>query len=180
MEDAGLSQTQTPPAPRKRKTWLIVLSVITAAFLLSAVGIICLTIAIPTFLNLRKQANEKSARQSLREIHQAQIQYNQTFPARGYACDLRVLGGAVGTVPTPQAAQLLPDDLAGGHKNGYNFMLINCDKVKANGQDMNTSYETIAVPEIPRKTGDRGFCADITGAVKADPKGGTDCTVPIQ
>jgi type IV pilus assembly protein PilA len=45
---------------------------------------------------------------------------------------------------------------------------------------MYTSYEATAVPQAVGKTGHRGFCIDISGELRADPAGGTNCTVPLQ
>jgi type IV pilus assembly protein PilA len=146
-----------------------------------AIIIIIMTVAIPSFLNLRKQADETSAMQSLRAIHQAQIQYNQTYPQQGFACALSALGGAgTGTAPSPTAAQLLSNDLASGQKAGYTFALTNCTKVTINGVDQYNSYEVTAVPQAVGKTGNRGFCSDMNGDLKSDPAGGTNCTAPVQ
>jgi type IV pilus assembly protein PilA len=146
-----------------------------------AIIIIIMTVAIPSFLNLRKQADETSAMQSLRAIHQAEIQYNSTYPQQGFACNLNLLGGTgSGAAPSAQSAQLLPNDLASGQKAGYTFALVNCTKVTVNGQDMYTSYEATAVPQAVGKTGNRGFCTDLSGDLKSDPSGGTNCTQPIQ
>jgi len=37
-----------------------------------------------------------------------------------------------------------------------------------------------AVPQSVGKTGHSGFCLDMSGEIKADPSGGTNCTVAIQ
>ena len=146
-----------------------------------AIIIIIMTVAIPSFLNLRKQADETSAMQSLRAIHQAQISYNSNYPQQGYACNLSYLGGTgANTPPSPQSAQLLPNDLASGQKAGYTFAITNCTKVSVNGQDMYTSYDVTAVPQAVGKTGNRGFCSDLNGDLKADLAGGTNCTQQIQ
>ena len=36
-----------------------------------------------------------------------------------------------------------------------------------------------AVPQTVGKTGHRGFCMDMSGEIKTDPAGGTNCTIPI-
>ena len=91
------------------------------------------------------------------------------------------LGGATGSgAPSPQAAQVLQGDLATGNKSGYTFAIVNCTKVTVNNQDMYTSYEATAVPQAVGKTGHRGFCIDQAGEIKADPAGGTNCTLPLQ
>lgn len=142
--------------------------------------IIIATFAIPNITRIKRQGNETSAIQSIRAIVAAQLQYQQTYPANGYACSLAALGGDKGATPTPAAAGLLPSDLAGGNKAGYTFAIVNCNKVTINNQDQYTSYEITAVPQKVGNTGDRGFCSDDSQQVKYDPKGGTACTQPIQ
>ena len=71
-------------------------------------------------------------------------------------------------------------DLTVGQKSGYTFALANCTKTTVNNQDMYTSFEATAVPQAVGKTGNRGFCMDMSGEIKSDPSGGTNCTVPIQ
>ncbi len=143
--------------------------------------LILMLIAIPNFSSMKSQANETSAIQSLRAIYQAQIQYQTTYPANGFACALNTLGGVGGsTAPSATSAQVLQGDLATGNKSGYTFSIVNCTKVTVNNQDMYTSYEATAVPQAIGKTGHRGFCIDQAGEIKADPAGGTNCTVPLQ
>ena len=150
---------------------LIVMSVI----------LILMAIAIPNYMNMRSQANETSALQSLRAINSAEIQYETDYPANGFACNLSQLGGDPKSgAPSPQAAQLLSNDLASGQKSGYTFTIGNCTKVTVNNQDVYTSFEVTAVPQSVGKTGHRGFCMDQTGEMKSDPAGGTNCTQPIQ
>ena len=150
---------------------LIVMSVI----------LILTAIAIPNYMNMRSQANETSAMQSLRAINSAEIQYQTDYPANGFACNLSQLGGDPKTgPPTPQASQMLPSDLSAGFKSGYVFAIGNCTKVTVNNQDVFTSFEATAVPQGVGKTGHRGFCLDQTGEIKSDPSGGTNCTQPIQ
>lgn len=143
--------------------------------------LILMAVAIPNFMNMRSQANETSALQSLRAINSAEIQYETNYPANGFACNLAQLGGDPKSgAPSPQASQMLPNDLAGGYKSGYTFAIGNCTKVTVNNQDVITSFEATAVPQAVGKTGHRGFCMDQTGEIKSDPAGGTNCTQPIQ
>jgi type IV pilus assembly protein PilA len=66
-------------------------------------------------------------------------------------------------------------------KDGYVFNLTNCSKAQgANNQDVFTSYEVTAVPQTVGKTGNRGFCMDMTGEIKVDMAGGTNCSVSLQ
>jgi type IV pilus assembly protein PilA len=138
-------------------------------------------IAIPSLMNVRSHANELSAVQSLRAIYEAQIQYQTNYPANGFAPTLAALGGeAAAGPPTPQAAQMLQADLSTGVKSGYVFQIVNPTKVSVNNQDMITSYEVTAVPQSVGRTGHRGFCMDMSGQIKSDPAGGTNCTQPMQ
>ena len=146
-----------------------------------SIMLILMLIAIPNMLNLKSSANETSAIQSLHAIYEAQVQYQTTYPANGYACSLTALGGeASAGPPSPQAAQLLQPDLASGEKSGYSFHIVNCTKTTVNNQDMYTSYEAVAVPQAVGKTGHRGFCIDLTGEITSDPAGGTNCTQRLQ
>jgi type IV pilus assembly protein PilA len=146
-----------------------------------SIMLILMLIAIPNFANMKSQANETSAIQSLRAIYQAQIQYQTNFPASGFACALPTLGGNPASgPPSAQAAQVLDTNLSTGQKSGYTFSIVNCTKVQVNNQDMYTGYEATAVPQAVGKTGHRGFCIDQQGEIKADPTGGTNCTVPLQ
>jgi type IV pilus assembly protein PilA len=146
-----------------------------------SIMLILMLIAIPNMLNLKSSANETSAIQSLHAIYEAEIQYQTTYPANGYACSLSALGGdSSAGAPTPQSAQLLQSDLASGFKSGYTFNIVNCTKQTVNNQDNYTSYEAVAVPQAVGKTGHRGFCIDLTGEIKSDPAGGTNCTTRLQ
>jgi type IV pilus assembly protein PilA len=146
-----------------------------------AIILILMLMAIPTIGSLKKSANETSAKASMRAIATAEMQYESTFPANGYACSLTALGGdpAAGP-PSATSAQILQSDLAGGVKSGYLFNITGCTKVTVNGTDRFTGYQVTAVPETVGKTGDRGYCSDQFGTVKQDPAGGTSCTQPIQ
>ena len=143
--------------------------------------LILTAIAIPNFMNMRSQANETSALQSLRAINSAEIQYETDYPSNGFSCNLAQLGGDTKSgPPSAQSAQLMSNDLSGGLKSGYIFAIGNCTKVQANNQDVYTSFEVTAVPQSVGRTGHRGFCMDQTGEMKSDPAGGTNCTQPIQ
>ena len=89
------------------------------------------------------------------------------------------MGGKSGTAPSPEAAQLIPEDLASGVKAGYTFAITNCTKVTVGNQDQYTGYEITAVPNTVGKSGDRGFCTD-GNEIHYDPKGGTNCTELLQ
>ena len=149
---------------------LIVMSVI----------LILMAVAIPNYMNARSQANENAAMQELRTLNSAEIQYETNYPGNGFSCSMAQLGGdPKAGAPSPQAAQLIPADLASGYKSGYIFAITNCTKMTVNNQDVYTSFELTAVPQAIGKTGHRGFCMDQSGEIKADPAGTTNCTQPI-
>ena len=146
-----------------------------------SIMLILMLIAIPNMLNLKAQANETSAIQSLRAIQEAETQFTTEYPANGFACSLTALGGQASSgAPSAQSAQLLQADLANGFKSGYNFAITNCTKTTVNNQDNYTSYEATAVPASVGRTGHNGYCLDMSGTILKDPTGGTNCTVPIQ
>jgi type IV pilus assembly protein PilA len=146
-----------------------------------SIMLILMLIAIPNFSNMKSQANETSAKASLKAIYEAEIQYQTNFPANGFACSLTALGGSSAAgPPSAQAAQLLESTLASGQKSGYTFNIVNCQKVTVNNQDQYTSYEVTAVPQAIGKTGHSGFCIDQFAEIKSDPTGGTNCTVAVQ
>jgi type IV pilus assembly protein PilA len=146
-----------------------------------SVMLILMTLGIPQLLKLRKTANETSAMQSVRTIGQAELSYSSSYPANGFACTLGALGGVQGGgAPTPQSAQILPADLATGHKANYTFAITCGNKVTVNNQDMYTSFQVTAVPDSVGRSGDRGFCSDENNIIKVDPQGGTNCVQPLQ
>ncbi len=146
-----------------------------------AIILILMLMAIPTFGTLKKRANETSAINSVQAITKAEIEYDSTYPANGYACSLTALGGDPSKgPPTPDASQILNGDLVSGFKSGYIFKIGDCTKVSVNGTDRVTGYTVTAIPQTVGKTGDRGFCSDQFGTIKYDPKGGSDCTQTLQ
>ncbi|MGA2207199.1 MAG: prepilin-type N-terminal cleavage/methylation domain-containing protein [Terracidiphilus sp.] len=148
-----------------------------------AIILILMLMAIPTIGVMKIHANEVSAINSVQAIIKAEIQYETSYPANGYACTLSALGGdpSSGSPPTPTSAELIQADLASGYKSGYIFSLTNCSKVTINGTDRITGFEVTAVPEAVGKTGNRGFCSDQNGgSPKYDAAGGTNCTQLLQ
>ena len=142
--------------------------------------LILMLVAIPTAGKIRKHANELSAQKSLQTIEQAQSMYESTYGSVGYACTLGALAGDPGGSPSATAAGVISGDLASGIKSGYVFNITNCTKSTANNSERVTGYTLTAVPATPGRTGDRGFCLESGGIIKADPAGGTNCTVAVQ
>jgi type IV pilus assembly protein PilA len=143
--------------------------------------LILITLAIPGFEHVHIKADETSAIASVRMLNSMESEYNSSYPSHGYACSLAALGGKQGSgTPTPEAAQLIPEDLGSGSKSGYNFVISNCQKNTVNNQDQYNSYQITATPISVGKSGNRGFCSDGTGQIRFDPKGGTNCTDLLQ
>jgi type IV pilus assembly protein PilA len=140
--------------------------------------IVLMALAIPQGLRMRKNSNEVSARQTMRTIGQAELSYNSSYPANGYACSLAALGGDPKTgAPSPQAAQILDPALASaGRKSGYTFTITCGNKTTVNNQDIYNSYQLTGVPDSIGRTGDNGFCSDDNNIIHTDPTGGTNCT----
>jgi type IV pilus assembly protein PilA len=143
--------------------------------------LILMLVAIPTAGKIRKHANELSAQKSLQTIEQAESMYNSDYPANGYACTLTALGGESSAgPPSPTSAQMINGELVTGVKSGYIFNITNCTKSTANNSERVTGYTLTAVPATPGRTGDRGFCLESGGIIKADPAGGSNCTQMVQ
>ncbi|MGA2650545.1 MAG: hypothetical protein ABSF28_08475 [Terracidiphilus sp.] len=165
----GLSNT-TAPAQLKRLC------------LFSCFGLcaICISWVSELPLHASPKTNELRALNSIREIYRAEIMYESTYPANGFACSLAVLGGDPKSGPSgPMAAQLIDTDLASGIDNGYIFRITECQKETINGIDKGLSFKVTAVPQIPGKTGFRSFCHDQSGELTTDPLGGASCTVTL-
>jgi len=97
-----------PPYLRRRSNGFTLMELL----IVMAIIAILMLIAIPTVGSLKKNANRLSAIQSIRAIQQAEMQYESTYPANGYACDLKVLGGDPGAgAASPTAAQILQPDI---------------------------------------------------------------------
>lgn len=143
--------------------------------------LILMLVAIPTAGKIRKHANELSAVKSLQTIEQAESMYNSDYPTNGYACALTALSGDPSAgPPSATSAQMLNGELTTGIKSGYLFNITNCTKSTANNTERVTGYTITAVPATPGRTGDRGFCLESGSIIKADPAGGTNCTVSVQ
>jgi type IV pilus assembly protein PilA len=150
---------------------LIVMSVI----------LILMVMAIPAMQKTIIRANETSAMSSLRMLNQMEGEYASQYPQHGFACTLAALGGKAGSgTPTPEAAQLINEDLSAGTKSGYTFAVTNCTKTTINNVDQYNSYEITATPNSVGHTGNRGFCTDENAQIRYDPKGGTNCTELLQ
>ena len=143
--------------------------------------LILITLAIPGFEHVHIKADQTSAIASVRMLNSMEAEYNSSYPSHGYACSLAALGGKSGSgSPTPEASQLIPDDLSSGAKAGYNFVISNCSKNTVNNQDQYNSYQITATPISVNKSGNLGYCSDESGQIRYDAKGGSNCTELLQ
>jgi type IV pilus assembly protein PilA len=150
---------------------LIVMSVI----------LILMTLSIPAMQKVIKRGNQTSAIASLRMLNSMEGEYASNYAQHGFACSLGALGGKSGSGnPTPEAAQLIPEDLASGSKSGYTFTISNCTKTTINNMDQYNSYQIYATPNSVGHSGDNGYCTDENAEIRFDPKGGTNCTELLQ
>ncbi len=150
---------------RKRGFTLIELMVVVAIILIIS------AIAIPNLLRARVSANEASAVGSLRAINTAEVSYESTYPAYGFACTLDALGPAANGTTDAAHAGLLDSTLATTHaKSGYVFAISNCT-AGGSGNAPAERYSVVATPQSLNKTGIRSFCSDESGVLRYAPEG---------
>jgi len=142
-----------------------------------AIILIIAAIAVPNLLKARIAANEASAVGTMRTINTSQSVYLNAFPSVGYADVLTKLAEPKDGNITSTSAGLI-DWVIGCasqpcSKAGYYFSIEN-----ATGSPINT-YNVYGVPMQKNVTGRRGFCADQTGTISADPNGAKVCTDTI-
>jgi TonB family protein len=118
---------------------------------------ITLTVRIPLgdpeFLkameNKQRGQNEMSSMAMLRAVDSAEKNYSSTKGR--YACSLSALG----------SEYLYDPELAKGSRNGYNFVISSCDT---------GHFKAVAEPAVA-DSGERAFCSDETGEVRAASDG---------
>jgi type IV pilus assembly protein PilA len=130
-----------------------------------AIILIIAAIAIPNLLRARIAANESSAAASVRHIGTAEVAYNTSFPAAGFAV-LVDLGPGSGNTTCPAAgpvttgACIIDSVLASGTKSGYSL------NANGFGAAPATTFETAAVPVTFNVTGVRDFCVATDGVLR--------------
>lgn len=132
-----------------------------------AIILIIAAIAIPNLLRARISANESAAAAGTRTLTTAEIQYQNTFPATGYAANILSLGNppaGCAAPPTNAQACLIDSNLAAGIKGGYTF------NVAAFGGAPAVDYAEGGAPNSA-STGVRAFCATTDGVIRVNPTG---------
>ena len=99
-------------------------------------------------------AHETAAVQEIKTIHTAEAQYFAQFGK--YATSLASLGPAGNRTVGPEAAGLIPQNLASGKKSGY---LLEVDATP-------DGYAVIAVPQKFGNSGRRSFYSDQTLVIR--------------
>jgi type IV pilus assembly protein PilA len=148
-----------------------------------AIILIIAAIAIPNLLRSRMAANEASAVGSIRTMNTAAITFSSTY-GDGFPPSLVVLGG-VGKVSC-QNAELL-DSVLGANpsvKSGYNFALVPGTVAVAVAPAGCTAgftdgYVVTATPSNVGTTGQRAFCSDASGVIRANPTGAVAPVAPL-
>lgn len=134
-----------------------------------AIILIIAAIAIPNLLRARIAANESSAAAALRTLNTAQITYLSTYPTVGYASALTSMAGVSCTPPGQTGACLIDTQLASGSKSGYSFSLTG-----ASGTP-NATYQFIASPLSPNRTGVRYFCSFADAVIRVNSAAISTC-----
>jgi type IV pilus assembly protein PilA len=119
-----------------------------------AIILILGAIAIGEMNQQLMMAHETAAMQQIKTIHAAEAQYYSQFGK--YAATLAALGPSGTHAMGPEAAGLVPENLATGKKSGYLFEAA----VTPDG------YALTAVPQKPGSSGRRSFYSDQTLVIR--------------
>ena len=127
-----------------------------------------LPLADPDFLksieDRQRSQNEQMIIWAVRSVNTAETTYKA---ANGnFACDLATLGKAGKQASGTSRAYLYDPQLATGKKNGYVFVISSCD---------GSHYKIVGEPAAP-DSGQRAFCSDESGTIRASADGkATSC-----
>ncbi|HEX4544885.1 MAG TPA: prepilin-type N-terminal cleavage/methylation domain-containing protein [Candidatus Acidoferrum sp.] len=134
-----------------------------------AIILIIAAIAIPNLMSSRMAANEASAAGSLRTVNTAEITYSTTW-GTGFA-PLASLGGASPCTAAANTACLIDDVLTTGIKSGYT-VTTPVPAALGTVAAPNVVYEVGAQPIAAGQYGQRTFCSDQSGVIRANVAGG--------
>jgi type IV pilus assembly protein PilA len=138
-----------------------------------AIILIIAAIAIPNLLRAKIAANEASAVGSTRTIITAEISYANSFqtgPAPALANLETPAAGCPAAGATAAAACLIDASLGGGSKSGYTFVSTPNGGAGTTVSPF-TGFEENATPITVGTTGQRAFCADMSGVLKYNTTG---------
>jgi len=135
-----------------------------------AIILIIAAIAIPNLLRARISANEASAAAGVRTIVTAEVSYSMSYPAVGFATAIGNLAGTTTECATPSSdtACLIDQTLADSAttpKSGYIFAATGVVVAPAT---TNSDFVASAIPSTLGTTGNRTFCAEQSGVVRAN------------
>jgi len=159
---------------RKQKGFSLIELLIVVAIIL-----IIAAIAIPNLLRARIAANESSAAASVRTISTAELTYQTSYPALGYATSLTNLAPAdVSCSAGPTSANACIIDYVLGRagttaKSGYKFVAT------GSGGPPADQYYIDANPSTLNTTGVKEFCAVQDNVVRFVTPGGANGTPTI-
>jgi type IV pilus assembly protein PilA len=146
---------------RKQKGFSLIELLIVVAIIL-----IIAAIAIPNLLRARISANDSAAAATIRTINTAEVTYQTSYTASGYASSMALLGPDAAGCVTPTAANAcLVDNVLGCAaatcpKGGYNYFLV----TGAAGPPV-ANYTASASP-LATTTGSRNFCSNPDAVVR--------------
>jgi type IV pilus assembly protein PilA len=152
-----------------------------------AVGLIVAAVAIPNLLHSKMAANQAAAASTVRTINTAQVTYATTYPQKGYARSLAVMGPGAngdcsGNSPSAAHACLLDETLGAPSctsgqwciKSGYKFTVRGiCGQT-----GICSGYVATATPVTVDSTGAKSFCST-TDAVIRQHDGGVDAPLTV-
>jgi len=146
------------PQPEERGLTFVEV-MIAASFVLLSVAV-----AVPHYARSRMAKNEVAAVNSLREVYQAELAYQATYPKVGFPENIRALGGAAPCKASEKTACLIANSVAAGLDNGFHFAAKG--ETPINGA--NTTFTAGAAPETVNGTGTHLFCTMQDGKIRWD------------
>ncbi len=116
----------------------------------------------PSFLKAMEENQARQNEQSVMWSMRGVINGEKSFQAvqGNFACTFSELTGG-SNAPNPKRRYIFDTQLANGKRDGYNFTIADCDA---------SHYHVFAEPALPG-SGQRAFCADESGTLRASADG---------